>query len=513
MSVRSEHLRRMMGAYVARVIGDLFGGRDVDDRTYAGRLFALFAMGLAMVFVLTGWLLPSESVNSALTLALVAMAFAALGVFLPWHAVPATTPFALMIAGLFAVAAAGEPAYRGLHHYVGLYVVLFAYIGLTQPPGRSIIAAPLMLTSFLIARELAVDDGATDLGQTVVAELLSVLLMGTLLGETLAQLLRRRHVVTDGVTRLLDAVGFLNHLDDEREALNEVARVCADVLGADSAVVMIAESPDSTRYQTAGRANAEGTRSDARIIDIGVGASATAAAILAGRTVFAGDDTAARLMSPTLVADLGARSIVAFPLRSDGEPVGALIAIWREPVGTLDRLRLESAELLADQAGKAVGRLQQRSALTVETLTDPLTGLSNRRHLDLMLQRVRPGDGVVLLDLDHFKRVNDSLGHAVGDQVLRRFGECLRSVARGDDCAARYGGEEFALLLPGTGQRGAAQVIERVRERWLSIENGLTFSAGYTVARTDEDPQVTLARADEALYLAKALGRDRAEVA
>ncbi|MGH9032436.1 MAG: GGDEF domain-containing protein [Acidimicrobiia bacterium] len=144
--------------------------------------------------------------------------------------------------------------------------------------------------------------------------------------------------------------------------------------------------------------------------------------------------------------------------------------------------------------------------------TDPLTLLENRRRYDRALATMEPGDAVVLLDLDHFKEVNDRHGHQAGDEALCRLAEAMRSVTRSIDCVARYGGEEFAMVLARAGVRGAQDVLTRLRREWRPDEIA-TFSAGIAVHRVNEEPSATLARADGALYGAKANGRDRIEIA
>jgi diguanylate cyclase (GGDEF)-like protein/PAS domain S-box-containing protein len=139
--------------------------------------------------------------------------------------------------------------------------------------------------------------------------------------------------------------------------------------------------------------------------------------------------------------------------------------------------------------------------------TDPLTGLTNRRGAEEALHRLRPGDAVVLLDLDHFKRLNDEEGHAAGDDALRRFAVALRSVCRMGDTAVRWGGEEFLLLLPSAGTVGARAWVERLRREWAGTRQGApTFSAGICITGAGVRDPVALA--DRALYTAKEAGRD-----
>lgn len=159
--------------------------------------------------------------------------------------------------------------------------------------------------------------------------------------------------------------------------------------------------------------------------------------------------------------------------------------------------------------------------------TDPLTGVANRRRfleqLDLELDRGRRfGDPATLLmlDVDHFKRVNDTHGHAAGDAVLRHLTELSRRSLRRIDLLGRLGGEEFAVLLPGTAREGAALLAERLRRQVAETpaHDGkgtirVTVSIGLTEFGPDDAaPDTVLARADAALYRAKQAGRNRVEV-
>jgi len=150
------------------------------------------------------------------------------------------------------------------------------------------------------------------------------------------------------------------------------------------------------------------------------------------------------------------------------------------------------------------------------SLTDPLTGVSNRRHiLELTEQalqaRVERGTpmSVALIDIDHFKRVNDSHGHQAGDEVLRGFARECRARLRPHDGVGRIGGEEFMLLLPGAGLGTAQRIVERLRAAIEWGPRGCTFSAGLAAPRAGEDVDALLRRADAALYAAKRAGRNR----
>ena len=158
---------------------------------------------------------------------------------------------------------------------------------------------------------------------------------------------------------------------------------------------------------------------------------------------------------------------------------------------------------------------QQRAVtdrLEAAALTDPLTTLGNRRGLDARLGTVAPGDCVVICDLDHFKAVNDTRGHAAGDAVLGLFGATVTQHLRRRDYAARFGGEEFALVLTRTEPAQALAALSSLRAEWGAAGTGVTFSAGLAMVDGTRTTAAVLAAADAALYRAKSDGRDRFRV-
>ena len=183
--------------------------------------------------------------------------------------------------------------------------------------------------------------------------------------------------------------------------------------------------------------------------------------------------------------------------------------------------------LCTDVSAKKQMELDLRAAhdeLERLAMTDELTGVPNRRNFFAQLEREyerasRYGHTVCLamIDLDHFKRVNDSYGHAAGDEVLKHFAGVVNGLIRGEDLIGRVGGEEFALLLPETTEAGAAAVLERVRDELagtklhhIAPDFTYTFSAGVAgVTKSSMPPKDWMRAADEALYAAKSAGRNR----
>ncbi len=154
--------------------------------------------------------------------------------------------------------------------------------------------------------------------------------------------------------------------------------------------------------------------------------------------------------------------------------------------------------------------------------TDPLTGLFNRRAMDqqlnaLWMRQGNPALSVLMLDIDHFKRINDTYGHPNGDKVIREVAETLRRCLRAEDTAFRYGGEEFMVLLPNTPMEGALNVAESIRDRVAALHMPLqedaalqcTVSLGVASREASDDRESLCRRADRALYQAKNQGRNR----
>jgi len=184
-------------------------------------------------------------------------------------------------------------------------------------------------------------------------------------------------------------------------------------------------------------------------------------------------------------------------------------------------------ELMVENERVATELREANAKLSELAATDSLTGLSNNRAFREALgrelaraQRAGTPVAVIMMDIDFFKRVNDTHGHAAGDEVLLSVAQSLRGALRAGDLAARYGGEEFVLLLPGTLLAGACVVGERLRHAIetspVELNDGtqlaVTASFGCALARGTSDASGVLARADAALYAAKRGGRNRVAV-
>ena len=192
------------------------------------------------------------------------------------------------------------------------------------------------------------------------------------------------------------------------------------------------------------------------------------------------------------------------------EVIGVLTVWWSTPVAELDGFVGPVIRLLSVQAAPVLERLQQMEDLDRATTTDPLTGVGNRRAFEQRLARLqvepRSGEiGLIMCDLDRFKAVNDRLGHAAGDRVLRAFAAAAADSVRESDLVARIGGDEFAVLVFG-GSTTVDMVLLRLNLVWTHPDE-VGFSAGTAVLRPGEGLQQFWERADRALYAAKGLSR------
>ncbi|MCJ7668719.1 MAG: sensor domain-containing diguanylate cyclase, partial [Anaerolineae bacterium] len=207
-------------------------------------------------------------------------------------------------------------------------------------------------------------------------------------------------------------------------------------------------------------------------------------------------------------------------MKWQGEAIGVLYVLMDRQGRPFTEADAVLLNLLASQAAIAVENSRLYESCQVLAVTDPLTGLYNRRFFSEELGKetsrsVREGKplSLIVLDVDFLKRHNDSRGHLEGDKLLCEIAEILRLVVRESDVASRYGGDEFAILLPGTNETEALQVAERIRSEVGSREladTKISVSLGVATFPTDAcDAETLMLMADRRLYAAKALGRNR----
>ena len=217
---------------------------------------------------------------------------------------------------------------------------------------------------------------------------------------------------------------------------------------------------------------------------------------------------------------------VAMPLTAQGDRHGWLFVHGRAPDEEVDSHRQQLLHSVSEHISLAIANIKLQEHLRQQSIRDMLTGLYNRRYMEEALpHEVARADrggkqcSVIMLDVDHFKKFNDSLGHQAGDALLSGLGKFLHTHVRGEDVACRYGGEEFILILPGATPDGAYKRAEEIRAQVETVlrvpyENGLlppvTLSLGIaTYPLHAHSAADTVKAADAALYRAKRDGRNR----
>ena len=216
-----------------------------------------------------------------------------------------------------------------------------------------------------------------------------------------------------------------------------------------------------------------------------------------------------------------AQNVVVVAVPGEDEPLGVVAAEWgRGPNARIPELTVASVYQAVAHATLTLRNTRLLDEVRRLATRDELTGLANRRLFEETLtlevgrhRRTGAPLSVVALDVDHFKHINDELGHPAGDQVLRQIAGTLRDGTKAFDVPARTGGDEFLVLLPGCSVADVAQVAERLRavaRRAVGPDLTVTLSAGTATIPDDAvDATQLLAAADSALYRAKRTGRDR----
>lgn len=220
----------------------------------------------------------------------------------------------------------------------------------------------------------------------------------------------------------------------------------------------------------------------------------------------------------------GQKTTICVPLVANGETLGVIYLASQTQPG-IDESVTMLVKAVSEHFALSIGTIRLQQTLLNQSIRDPLTGLYNRRYLEESLERElvrarrhRHPVGVIMLDVDHFKKFNDTHGHNAGDILLREFGAVLRKHFRGDDIACRYGGEEFTVIMPDSDLSIVLSRAERIRQLVKQIHlpfreklsDVITASVGVAVFPDHgETPAALIQLADAALYQAKRDGRDR----
>ena len=470
---------------------------DIEPGELAPRAAAVVFLAAGLLALAVGLFGLDGDVPTIGITAALATVFGSVCLLLPWQRWPVRAQlviplFAFAVFALGGVLAQGTPA-----PYLAMLPLPFVFVGFTQPPGTSSLLAPIGAIALVVA-------GRFDISGVLVTTLLFALPMSVIVGEAIALAQARRARAEARVERLLEAVRVLARVDDARNGAHLVAALAAELLDADAVAVLLADRPTSRRYLNRAFFGHPALAEAAPLLLDGLGPDEI---LPKTSTQFLVDPAKVKSLAHSAAC---VRALAIVPLPGDGgATVGVVIAMWTASRRRLPASARQAAELLSEEAGRMFQRLWDTAALAHDAETDPLTQLANRRTFTRALQTMQPGDALVIVDLDHFKGVNDRYGHQAGDITLRLLARCLRETCRQVDCVARYGGEEFAVVLPDAGATGALTMLHRVRRAWEARNPMTMFSAGVAVHEESQSPRETLRQADAALYAAKEGGRNR----
>ena len=401
-----------------------------------------------------------------------------------WRLVPALAFVAGIVASLYWANAANTS-----HATIGLAaaaVMILAYVGFVLPPGTALTFSPLVIGALLVANrldEFRVNLALPLIGVPVAAglgELVSALV------DRSTQTQNRFTSRSERLARLEDVLRRFRRPTSLEEAAEEVALAALEIFDVERATVVLRDTVGGLIPVTLGPSSS--AEPDPRTAELVV-------------DTIGGDE-------PRLVPNVR-ETLLVLPLPATDVPAGAVVV---HPIGPEDpTFTLDLARLFGTQVGIAIEHLFEIDKLERATTRDELTGMGNRRHADSLLNSLEDGDALILLDLDGFKAVNDTLGHAAGDQVLQDLSRHLRECLRDSDTSARLGGDEF-LVVARRAFADPVAVAQRILRGWAGSGRSTTISAGVALHEIGVPVEETFDRADQALYRAKAAGKNRAQM-
>ena len=300
---------------------------------------------------------------------------------------------------------------------------------------------------------------------------------------------------------LLAASYRLSNTETTEQAADELADAACTLTGADGAHVLL---PDQLGGQV--WSNVNGARTTlgrgSLTLDVTREGPYLIDCLASGKDLFVADALAVGAPRRPLRLRYDMASLLFVPLLD----VGMLVLWWEQPRAAPPVFAGDWPAFVTHFA-QALRRRIVTTTLRDLTRTDALTGLGNRRALVQVLESLPARSSLLLIDLDHFKQVNDTFGHRHGDQVLQTFARLLQDHAPRALLVARHGGEEFAVVFPSDGRNAGERAFTELQLAWRA--QGLTFSAGLAEHRDGGSGEETLEAADRALYRAKRAGRDQ----
>ncbi len=420
----------------------------------------------------------------------------------PWRRVPRWMQLTLPLYAV--VLAVFLPGMINADPTLGYPFLFLVFVWLSVSTNYAFVLGFFALSSVLVATamgfESAIDGDEILVG---IATLFVALVVGLVLAFTMQRLRgarERARAQRKAMEVLITAVEDLATELTTDGVGSQVAQYAADLLGARWATVVLldAEAEVLVRYDCGDRSDGQG--------------GAWEMPTMVWEEVRRGATLVTSPTDPACWANVeGVGSVLWAPLRGTGDPLGVVAMGMVEQPGDVGDFARSTIRALASQGALAFERVRLTLSLLDQTMRDELTGVGNRRHAMGLLSRVGEDDGVMVLDLDHFKEVNDTLGHDRGDELLVQLASYLSEALRDQDAVARYGGDEFLAVLWGVGAK-ADEVTQRLVEGWRRRMPMASLSVGVAVHESALSANETFQRADTALYEAKRRGRDRGVV-
>ena len=401
-----------------------------------------------------------------------------------WRIVPALVFLVGVVASLVLTNSADTT-----HATLGLSaaaIMVMAYVGFALPPGSALMFSPLAIAVMFAANRM----NGFQVGLEVPLIGVPVAVgLGELISALVDRSLRTQSRFSSRsvrLARLEDVLRRFRRPSSLEEAAEEVALAALEIFEVEKATVVLRDTVGGLIPITLGPSSTE--EPDPQTAELVV-------------DTIGGDE-------PRLVPNVN-ETLLVLPLPATDVPAGAVVV---HPIREADpAFTLDLARLFGTQVGIAIEHLFEINKLERETTRDELTGIGNRRHADSLVNALEEGDALILLDLDGFKAVNDTLGHAAGDQVLQDLSNHLRDCLRDSDTSARLGGDEF-LVVARRAFADPVAVAQRILRGWASTGRSTTISAGVALHENGVAVDETLERADQALYRAKSAGKNRAQM-
>ena len=416
----------------------------------------------------------------------------------PWNRWPRRALLLLPVVGLGVKTWANLLGGLGPYSYSIHFVLIYVWIGVALPRFAPLAFAPLLAAAYTVPLAIQGDPRQT-------ASVMMVVPICVVIGESVAWISNRLREAEQTTGRnlarlrwLVDASADLAHQHEASELATRIARLASELPAATGAAVLV-QAPGRRLELAATSDWPGGLPADFDLRHEPALVEAVRSGEILGR---------AHEQCAALAARLGIPHLGVAPLYGSSGCTGVVLLARSAEAAPLDSFTRDLVRTLSMQAGLALERARVNEALRDASLHDELTRIGNRRKANARLGRLEAGDALMLVDLDHFKRVNDSHGHAVGDEVLRTLAAFLAEGLRDGDEVYRFGGEEFLIVLEQAGD-GALVAGERLCMGWRQQDPVTTFSAGIALHGAATDPATTLERADAALYEAKRAGRDR----